>query len=264
MRNVTNWQVYAAGTEPELRFGRGYTGHEHLNQFGLINMNARLYDPILGRFLAPDPLVALGMTSDFNRYMYCRNNPMLYTDQSGKFIDWLFVGGYLIYTAINYGIGVQKNNGEWNPTKWESITYTAGYSSSAGVYVGFSSDYGQHSSNIGYNLSNNSFNLSITQHGTTKGANPFQKPSNPEHSVIQRQNEIRESHYLYNSYSDYFRSTVSDYLSNMLAWDTPIMRGLTGDAIAYTGNLSTAFLGGGSTLLDFYCPYVDLMHFNHT
>ena len=35
-------------------FYRGYTGHEHLPEFGLINMNGRMYDPVLGRFLSPD------------------------------------------------------------------------------------------------------------------------------------------------------------------------------------------------------------------
>lgn len=90
MRNVTNWQPYAVGTEPELRFGRGYTGHEHLNQFGLINMNARLYDPVLGRFLAPDPLVASPDESNgYNRYMYCNNNPLMFTDLNGmSFKSW--------------------------------------------------------------------------------------------------------------------------------------------------------------------------------
>ena len=48
-------------------------------------MNARLYDPVLGRFLAPDPVVTDPSCSlDFNRYMYARNNPMLYTDESGE------------------------------------------------------------------------------------------------------------------------------------------------------------------------------------
>ncbi|MDR1226846.1 MAG: hypothetical protein LBK47_08125 [Prevotellaceae bacterium] len=45
----------------------GFTGHEHLPEFGLINMNARLYDPLLGRFLSPDPYVAnAGYLPDFN------------------------------------------------------------------------------------------------------------------------------------------------------------------------------------------------------
>jgi len=85
MRNPSNWQVYSQGTQPAMLYGgRGYTGHEHLNQFGLVNMNARLYDPLLARFLAPDPFVGSGMTNDFNRYIYCLNNPLMFTDPSGK------------------------------------------------------------------------------------------------------------------------------------------------------------------------------------
>jgi RHS repeat-associated protein len=65
-------------------FTRGYTGHEHLNQFGLINMNARLYDPALGRFLQADNLVTDPLTPlNYNRYSYCVNNPLRYTDPSG-------------------------------------------------------------------------------------------------------------------------------------------------------------------------------------
>jgi RHS repeat-associated protein len=35
---------------------RGFTCHEHLEDFGLINMNGRMYDPLLGRFLSVDSL----------------------------------------------------------------------------------------------------------------------------------------------------------------------------------------------------------------
>jgi RHS repeat-associated protein len=70
-----------------LLLGRGYTGHEHLPMFGLINMNARLYDPVLGRFLAPDPYVqAPDFSQSFNRYSYCLNNPLMYVDEDGEFI----------------------------------------------------------------------------------------------------------------------------------------------------------------------------------
>jgi RHS repeat-associated protein len=246
MRDITSWQVYAPGTEPELLFGRGYTGHEHLIKLGLINMNARLYDPVLGRIISPDPLVGSDLTNDFNRYIYCRNNPMMYTDQSGKFIGWAILAGYALYTGICYLSAAKEHNWEMNPTKWKETTYTVGYSSNTGGFAGISFDNGIHSSNIGYDFSKNNFNLSASQHGNTIGANPFKKPSNPEQLLIHRENEIRESQYLFNSFSDYFRYTVSNYLSNVLAWDTPIMRGLTGDAIAYAGNLSLAFLGGGS------------------
>ena len=80
MRNPANWQVYAQGSQPTMPYGgRGYTGHEQLNGFGIINMNARLYNPLLARFLAPDLLVGSGMTNDFNRYIYCQNNPLMFT-----------------------------------------------------------------------------------------------------------------------------------------------------------------------------------------
>ena len=54
---------------------RGYTGHEMLSEFDIINMNGRLYDPVLGRFLSPDNYVQASESSQsFNRYSYCMNS----------------------------------------------------------------------------------------------------------------------------------------------------------------------------------------------
>ena len=64
---------------------RGYTGHEMLSEFDIINMNGRLYDPVLGRFFSPDNYVQMPDNSqNFNRYSYCLNNPLKYTDPSGE------------------------------------------------------------------------------------------------------------------------------------------------------------------------------------
>ena len=64
---------------------RGYTGHEMLGEFDIINMNGRLYDPVLGRFFSPDNYVQMPDNSQcFNRYSYCLNNPLKYTDPSGN------------------------------------------------------------------------------------------------------------------------------------------------------------------------------------
>ncbi|MBI4647083.1 MAG: RHS repeat-associated core domain-containing protein, partial [Bacteroidia bacterium] len=90
---------------------RGFTGHEHLDQFGLINMNARLYDPVLSRFLSPDNYVPIpDYTQSLNRYSYALNNPLKYTDPDGEF-PWVAVGigaafggftGYMIADARGY------------------------------------------------------------------------------------------------------------------------------------------------------------------
>ena len=54
---------------------------------GLINMNARMYDARLGRFLQPDPYVQYPETTQgFNRYTYVENNPLSYTDPTGNFL----------------------------------------------------------------------------------------------------------------------------------------------------------------------------------
>lgn len=72
-------------TTNTIGFHRGYTGHEMLPEFGLINMNGRLYDPMLGRFLSPDNYVQMpDFSQSFNRYSYCVNNPLKFNDPSGE------------------------------------------------------------------------------------------------------------------------------------------------------------------------------------
>ncbi len=66
----------------------GYTGHEHLDDMGLIHMNGRVYDPRTERFLQADPTIqSPGNLQSFNRYSYVMNNPFFYTDPSG--FSWL-------------------------------------------------------------------------------------------------------------------------------------------------------------------------------
>ena len=66
------------------RVSRGFTGHEHLDRTGLIHMNGRIYDPRLGRFLSPDPIVGDPTSSQsWNLYSYVGNNPLSYVDPTG-------------------------------------------------------------------------------------------------------------------------------------------------------------------------------------
>ena len=63
----------------------GYTGHQSDQATGLTYMQARYYDPVIGRFMAADPV---GYTIDspmsFNRYLYVNNNPYKYIDPDGN------------------------------------------------------------------------------------------------------------------------------------------------------------------------------------
>jgi RHS repeat-associated protein len=60
------------------------TGPELTGDSGLINMNGRLYDPVLGRFLNADPVIQFpGFTQSYNSYSYVMNNPLRFTDPTG-------------------------------------------------------------------------------------------------------------------------------------------------------------------------------------
>ena len=146
LRDPETLEIYTPGssTMPDLMLGRGYTAHEHLDWFGLINMNARLYDPALGRFLSPDPYVqAPDFTQNFNRYSYCLNNPLKYTDKSGEiaFTTMFIIGGI---TAAIFGVGNLaahairgEDLGHW---KWANYFFSgaaAGFLIGSTAYAGW-------------------------------------------------------------------------------------------------------------------------------
>jgi RHS repeat-associated protein len=89
-RGAQDWQssnVSATGI-------RGYTGHEHMDDVGLIHMNGRLYSPLLGRMLSPDPVTqAPNDGQNYNRYSYVFNNPLKFSDPSGN-ICFAAASGY--------------------------------------------------------------------------------------------------------------------------------------------------------------------------
>ncbi len=63
---------------------RGFTGHEMLDEVGLVHMNGRIYDPVLGRFMQADPIIQSPFDGqNYNRYSYVMNNPLSLTDPTG-------------------------------------------------------------------------------------------------------------------------------------------------------------------------------------
>jgi len=87
-------------TKNTLSFRRGFTGHEHLTTYGVINMrsaqrdallakNGRMYDPTVGRYLAPR--LGIWLSPDpmqlkyphVSSYAYCMGNLVKLTDLFG-------------------------------------------------------------------------------------------------------------------------------------------------------------------------------------
>ncbi|AKT40798.1 RHS repeat domain-containing protein [Chondromyces crocatus] len=77
---------WGSGQPPSLHelSSLGFTGHEADLDIGLVNMKGRIYDPKLGRFLTPDPLVPRPLFGQsWNGYSYVRNSPLSLVDPSG-------------------------------------------------------------------------------------------------------------------------------------------------------------------------------------
>lgn len=126
-RDPANWTQKDSRTS--WLINRGYTGHEHLDAFGIINMNGRVYDPLTAQFFSPDPYV---QTPDnwlnYNRYTYCYGNPFKYTDPSGE----LQIGPF--YLSLN--LGWSKNGGfSFGISAGVGLENTA----SVGISLGFGS-----------------------------------------------------------------------------------------------------------------------------
>ena len=65
-----------------------FTDQEFYGESGLYNYDARLYDPVIGRFISADSIVPDPFNpQSLNRYSYCLNNPLIYVDPTGHFND---------------------------------------------------------------------------------------------------------------------------------------------------------------------------------
>lgn len=92
-RNVVErreYEPYGAQLTPAVQDGPGYTGHVQDATTGLVYMQQRYYDPMLGRFLSVDPVAACdnGDMRHFNRYSYAYNNPYKFSDPDGREPEW--------------------------------------------------------------------------------------------------------------------------------------------------------------------------------
>ncbi|WP_462168140.1 RHS repeat-associated core domain-containing protein [Pseudoalteromonas lipolytica] len=90
-------------------------------------MQARYYDPVIGRFYSNDPVGALGhigrgnAVHGFNRYTYANNNPYKYVDPDGEF----GIVGALIGAAVETGAQLISNGGDLSKLDVSDIAVAA-------------------------------------------------------------------------------------------------------------------------------------------
>jgi RHS repeat-associated protein len=120
-RNPSDWSY--DNVSSSFYIDRGFSGHEHRDQLGLINMlseaksrslqasgNGRVYDPVMAMFLSPDNFVqSPDLTQNFNRYTYCLNNPLKFSDPSGynymQLLEMAYEGNFINYYGPEPGGG---------------------------------------------------------------------------------------------------------------------------------------------------------------
>jgi RHS repeat-associated protein len=89
-----------AGTGGTSEVDRGYTGHEMLDNVGLVHMNGRIYDGQIARMLSADPTIPEpGNLQAYSRYAYVFNDPINRWDPSGYKPKW---GNILAGIAIGW------------------------------------------------------------------------------------------------------------------------------------------------------------------
>ncbi|VUD51028.1 tRNA3(Ser)-specific nuclease WapA [Thalassocella blandensis] len=100
-----------------------YTGHVYDDDLNLVYMQARYYDPLIGRFYSNDPVGFIEHLNGgqgiqgFNRYAYVNNNPYRYTDPDGRKLKQLLKGPGNIYRAFRDAYRTYKKNKQLEKNK---------------------------------------------------------------------------------------------------------------------------------------------------
>jgi RHS repeat-associated protein len=113
----------------------GYTGQRNLADISLMDYNARFYSPTLGRFLQPDTIVPEpGNPQAWNRYSYVTNNPVIYNDPTGHFLNVLIGAGIgALVGGIGSAISQKITTGS---VDMKEVAKAAGVGAVAGVVAG--------------------------------------------------------------------------------------------------------------------------------
>ena len=95
--------------------GFRYRGYYYSTALGLYYLKSRFYDPVVGRFINADAVEYLDPSSvnGLNLYAYCGNNPVMYSDPTGHFWDYVFDAVFLLWGVVDLVNGGWKDWKNW-------------------------------------------------------------------------------------------------------------------------------------------------------
>lgn len=219
-RNPANWTY---NNVPAVSItNRGFTMHEHMDHFKLINMNGRVYDPVLTQFLSPDPFVAnAASTVSYNRYAYCNYNPLKYVDPSGYLTqaEYNNILDDLLSDDHPYG-------GSWSPDGGTSYYGGPGEAFGAGV------DYNDTHNSWGYTYpgSKGAYAYNYYAGGFNNSLTPLS---------INGHDLSHASKYFFVKYFSHFKNSNLAKPTNWISWDNftiSFQEGQMGFSIDNLGN----------------------------
>ena len=117
-----------------------FTGHEPLDRTGFVHMNGRLYDPRVGRFMSPDPVVSRPWSGQgWNPYSYVQNSPLSFTDPTGYIMEGGCIvdpsgggaaagalGGFTSVAATLWTRGLSFRIPIYFTVQWRSVSFSVG------------------------------------------------------------------------------------------------------------------------------------------
>ncbi|MBX5206830.1 RHS repeat domain-containing protein [Rhizobium sp. NZLR11] len=132
---ITDANAPSGGQKLGNSWNRGFSGHEHVDDFELVHMNGRVFNPTLAAFLGVDSLNQMVTdTQTGNGYLYARGNPLRLTDPFGA--SWLGDAWHAVTSpfraagdaigAIGRGIGhFASEAGKWLSENWRTVVIIA-------------------------------------------------------------------------------------------------------------------------------------------
>jgi RHS repeat-associated protein len=271
-RNPTDWSFNNVSMPALL--SRGFTGHEHIDELNLINMNGRVYDPVLGMFISCDNNIqASDHSQNFNRYSYCLNNPLLYTDPTGEFflvfptIGWSRSGGlniglefcFGIPGALSFQVGCNYSFKSKDFTAYAGSSFlfntayvsysttshwNVGYTAGASIYSGFPVSTDFLTAGVNYNITQNSLSGNVSAWDISRNGLYFNPSVNvmlyPEQTTnfVRGQGFLSNNAVLSNFVNDGDQQGALDYFGFKGTYDPSVTDSKFGDS--YYGATSTS------------------------